>query len=79
VKDAWDEEVEGVVEHDELELCRKVPIEAGETIAGTVEVRHRLDRRPSERSSAARIVTLRDRRRGRPRRNGGAEGSDPPG
>ena len=79
VKHAWDEEVEAVVEHDGLELCRKVPVEAGDTVAGTVEVRHLSDRRPSERSSAARIVTLRDKRRGRPRRNGGAEGSDPPG
>jgi hypothetical protein len=79
VRAAWDDEVEAVVAHDELELCRKVAVAAGETVAGTVEVRHRLDRRPTERSSAARIVTLRDRRRGRPRRHGGAEGSDPPG
>jgi hypothetical protein len=89
VKAAWSEEAPAVVAHDDLELCRKVAVSgAGEDAAkadapdaapGGVEVRHRLDRRPEGRSSAARIVTLRDGRRGRPRRSDEPGGSDPPG
>jgi hypothetical protein len=88
VKAAWTEEAEAVVAHDDLEMCRQVDgSEAeGEKIADDgndarrgVEVRHRFDRRPSERSTAARIVTLRDRRPGRPRRSHEPGGSDPPG
>ena len=91
VKAAWSEEAEAVVEHDDLELCRKVALSIGapeppsegsgaETAAarGGVELRHSFDRAPSKRSSAARVVTLRDRRRGRPRRSDEPGGSDPP-
>jgi hypothetical protein len=41
-----------------------------------VQVRHRFDPRPEQRPNAARIVTLRDRRRGRP--PGTRHGNDPP-
>jgi len=40
-------------------------------------VRHRFDKRRVE--TARRIITLRDRRRGRPPRGSGSHGSDPPG
>ncbi len=45
-----------------------------------VVVRHRFDRRDRQAARPARrIVTLRDRRRGRPPRGSGTHGSDPPG
>jgi len=80
VKAALTEEAEALVAHDDLELCRKVTVvDAGDDAEGGVEVRHRLDKRPTERSSAARVVTLRDRRRGRPQRADKRGGSEPPG
>lgn len=42
-----------------------------------VHVRHRFDRRPTHRLDVARVVTLRDHRRGRP--PGPRRGNDPPG
>ena len=70
---------EALVDHDHIELCRKVPIETSDVEPGDVEVRHRFDPKPQKRSAAKRIVTLRDRRRGRPRRSGEKRhGSDPP-
>ncbi len=44
---------------------------------GLAVVRHRFDKRRAE--TARRIITLRDRRRGRPPRGAGSHGSDPPG
>ena len=85
VEAAWTDEAEEIVAHDDLELCRRVPVAAaqeptnGGAARGGVEVRHRFDPRPAERSSAARVVTLRDRRRGRPRRRDKRGDSDPPG
>ena len=81
VKDAWTEEAADVVAHDDLELCRKVAMDAGDgqgPARDGVEVRHRFERRPTERSRAAQIVTLRDRRRDRPRRSDKPGGADPP-
>lgn len=48
--------------------------EAGER--APVQVRHRFDPRPEQRPNTARVVTLRDRRRGRP--PGTRHGNDPP-
>jgi len=80
---AFANEAAEIVAHDDLELCRKVPIgaESSDEAAGAnggVQVRHRFDARPTKRSSAARIVTLRDRRRGRPRRSDKRGDRDPP-
>ena len=78
VRDALSDEADALVEHEDIELCCLVPIEPNAELGG-VEVRHRFDPKPAERSSAARIVTLRDRRCGRPRRSGEKRsGSDPP-
>jgi hypothetical protein len=54
------------IEHTDADLESRAP----------VHERHRFEPRPEQRPNAARIVTLRDRRRGRPPK--GRHGSDPP-
>ena len=96
VKGAFEDEAQSIVEHDDIDLRRRstaVPAAVPGADLGAdssaeasspagVEVRHRFSARSKARSKAARIVTLRDRRRGRLRREDGADGehgSDPPG
>jgi hypothetical protein len=88
VRGALRDEAADIVEHDDLELCdiglaptvttatrdERTPSEAHAPLV----VRHRFDRRPKERPSAARLVVLRDRRRGRPPSGSSRHGSDPP-
>jgi hypothetical protein len=83
VRDAFENEAAGIAADAELELATKVarPVArasgddtaaeaADEDDRDPVVVRHRFDRRRGE--TARRIITLRDKRRGRP------PGSDPP-
>lgn len=77
VKAAFDEEAAEIVEHDRVELTRKIVVplpgvsSAEEDSTGTeskeprggVEERHRFEK-SKPRRSASRVITLRDRRRG---------------
>ena len=79
VRDALSDEASALVRRDDIELCRKVPIDPPQAEPGDIEVRHRFDPKSRKKSAAKRIVTLRDRRRGRPRRSGEKRhGSEPP-
>jgi len=91
VRDALCEEADELVEHAAVELVTASQTRVGavtasatsgdgatETPPAAVVVRHRFDRRDRQRPQARRVVTLRDRRRGRPRRGDPRHGGDPP-
>lgn len=90
VRDAFTDEAADIIAHDDLELCTiartavmgGASAESDDASSSPQEreplvVRHRFDARPKRRPSAARVVVLRDRRRGRPQASG-QHGSDPP-
>ena len=88
VRDALREEADELAEHAAVELAtasqtRVVAAAASaasgeETPPEAVVVRHRFDRRDRQRPEARRVITLRDQRRGRPRRGDSRHGGDPP-
>jgi len=89
VREAFGEEAEEIAAHTGLALSESVAVRvctndaseeaSDEPRVAAVIVRHRFDKQLEVGSdSAARVVVLRDRRRGRPARTPGKHGADPP-